>query len=74
MIRSAALFKITQLLTIRSIFGYRRGIPAQPTLNGFCGDYDWDLYAASGQMSQVVMPLTFMLVSISLFAQLNVMS
>lgn len=21
----------------------RRGIPAQPILNGFCGDYDWDL-------------------------------
>uniref|UniRef100_L7LXZ6 Beta-hexosaminidase n=1 Tax=Rhipicephalus pulchellus TaxID=72859 RepID=L7LXZ6_RHIPC len=21
----------------------RRGIPAQPILNGFCGDYDWDM-------------------------------
>jgi len=21
----------------------RRGIPAQPILNGFCGDYDWDI-------------------------------
>lgn len=21
----------------------RRGIPASPILNGFCGDYDWDL-------------------------------
>lgn len=21
----------------------RRGIPAQPILNGYCGDYEWDL-------------------------------
>ncbi|CAG2116869.1 unnamed protein product [Medioppia subpectinata] len=22
----------------------RRGIPAQPILNGFCGDYEWNTY------------------------------
>jgi len=21
----------------------RRGIPAKPILNGYCGDYDWDM-------------------------------
>ncbi|EEC01383.1 hypothetical protein IscW_ISCW001368 [Ixodes scapularis] len=35
--------QVELLLSALSNLCCRRGIPTQPILNGFCGDYDWDL-------------------------------
>jgi hexosaminidase len=40
----------------------RRGIPAQPILNGYCGEYDWDINAEYSSAS-VVSPLVLLVLS-----------
>lgn len=40
----------------------RRGIPAEPTLNGHCGEYEWDINAEYSS-SRSVTPLSLLIFS-----------